>query len=213
MSSRSADSKTPESTPPDTGASAEGVLPDAPKREASPTDRLRGHLVPRGWNPWYVMLAFWMLFLVGQSWYESTQVAAIPYSTFLEYQQAGRVSDLVVGSDQITGRIVAPGQPERFRTVRIDPKLADRLAKHGLEFSGAVENTWPSRALAWVLPIAFILAIWMFLQRRLGQAGGLGGGLMSVGKSKAKIYAEEDVKVSFEDVAGVDEAKEELTGC
>ena len=116
------------------------------------------------------------------------------------------------GSDQITGRIVEPeqGQPERFRTVRVDPELADRLAKDGLEFTGAVENTWLSRALAWVLPIAFILALWMFLQRRLGQAGGLGGGLMSVGKSKAKIYAEEDVKVSFEDVAGVDEAKEEL---
>jgi cell division protease FtsH len=122
------------------------------------------------------------------------------------------VSDLVIGSDQITGRIVEPeeGQPEHFRTVRVDPELADRLAKDGLEFTGAVENTWLSRALAWVLPIAFILVIWIFLQRRLGGAGGLGGGLMSVGKSRAKIYAEEEVKVSFEDVAGVDEAKEEL---
>jgi cell division protease FtsH len=159
-----------------------------------------------------VILGVWMLFLLGQLWYESSQVAPIPYSRFLEYLQEGRVSDLVIGSDQITGRIVEPeeGQPERFRTVRVDPELADRLAKEGLEFTGAAENTWLSRALAWVLPIALILVIWMFLQRRLGQAGGLGGGVMSVGKSKAKIYAEEDVKVSFEDVAGVDEAKEEL---
>ena len=188
------------------------MQPDSPKREASRWNRLRSRLASRGWNLWYVILGVWMLFLVGQLWYESTQVAPIPYSRFLEYQQEGRVSDLVIGSDQITGRIVEPeeGQPERFRTVRVDPELADRLAKDGLEFTGAVENTWLSRALAWVLPIAFILVIWMFLQRRFGQAGGLGGGLMSVGKSKAKIYAEEDVKVSFEDVAGVDEAKEEL---
>jgi len=153
-----------------------------------------------------------MLFLLGQFWYESTQVAPIPYSRFLQYQREGRVSDLAIGSDQITGRIVKPeeGQPERFRTVRVDPELAERLAEGDLEFSGTVENTWLSRALAWILPISLILVIWMFLQRRLGQAGGLGGGLMSVGKSKAKIYAEEEVKVSFEDVAGVDEAKEEL---
>jgi len=193
-------------------SSNEAVRPDGPKREASPKNRLRNPLAQRGWNLWYVILGGWTLFLLGQLWYQGTQVAAIPYSRFLEYQQKARVRDLVVGSDQITGRIVEPeeGQPERFRTVRVDPELADRLAKDGLEFTGAVENTWLSRALAWVLPIAFLLAIWMFLQRRLGQAGGLGGGLMSVGKSKAKIYAEEDVKVSFDDVAGVDEAKEEL---
>ena len=145
-----------------------------------------------------MIMGAWMLFLLGQLWYQSTQVAAIPYSRFLEYQKKGRVSDLVIGSDEIMGRIVEPeaGQPERFRTLRVDPELAEQLAKDGLEFTGAVENTWLSRALAWVLPVAFFLLIWMFLQRRLGQAGGLGG-LMSVGKSKAKIYAEEDVKVSF----------------
>ncbi|MCL4684413.1 ATP-dependent zinc metalloprotease FtsH [Myxococcota bacterium] len=168
--------------------------------------------MPPGWNSWYILVGFWGLVLGAQFWYGSTQVAAIPYSRFLEYQQQGRVSDLVIGSEQITGRIIEPdeGQPERFRTVRVDPELADRLASDGLEFSGAVENTWLTRALGWILPIAFILLIWMFVLRRLGQAGGLGAGLMSVGKSKAKIYAEEEVKVSFDDVAGVDEAKEEL---
>jgi len=167
---------------------------------------------PRGWNPFYVTLAVWMLFLLGQHWYETTQVAPIPYSRFLQYQQEGRVSDLAVGSDQITGKIVDPeqGQPPGFRTARVDPELADRLAKDGLEFTGVMENTWLGGLLGWVLPIAFMMMMWMFLQRRFGQAGGLGGGLMSVGKSKAKIYAEEDVKVRFDDVAGVDEAKEEL---
>ena len=178
----------------------------------APRNRSRSPLAPRSWNLWYVLLAVWLLVLAAQFWYESTQVATIPYSRFLEYQQKGRVRDLVVGSDQIAGTLAPPeeGQPAHFRTVRVDPELADRLEKQGLEFSGAVEDTWLSRALAWILPVAFVLAIWMFLQRRLGQAGGLGGGLMSVGRSKAKIYAEEDVKVRFEDVAGVDEAKQEL---
>jgi len=188
------------------------MQPDRPKDDAPPRNRFRTPFELPGWNPWYLLMGIWMLVIVGQSWYESTQVATIPYSQFLEYQQQGRVSDLVIGEEQITGRIdePEPGQPERFRTVRVDPELADRLAKEGLEFTGAVENTWLSRVLSWVLPITFILVIWMLIQRRLGQAGGLGGGLMSVGKSKAKIYAEEEIKVSFEDVAGVDEAKEEL---
>jgi cell division protease FtsH len=199
-------------TPRDGDSSREASQPDGLKPGASWREQLRSRLAPRGWNPWYLILGVWLLFLLGQLWYESVQVAPIPYSRFLEYQQEGRVSDLVIGTDQITGRIVEPkeGQPERFRTQRVDPELADQLAKDGLEFSGAVESTWFSRALAWVLPIAFFLAIWMFLLRRFSQSGGLGGGLMSVGKSKAKIYAEEDVKVSFDDVAGVDEAKEEL---
>jgi cell division protease FtsH len=210
--SRSADSSAPGPTPPKGDPSAEAVQPGGPKREAPSGNRLRSHLASRGWKPWHVMVGFWMLILLGQLWYGSMQVVSIPYSRFLEFQREGRVSDLVISSDQITGRIVAPeeGQLDRFRTVRVAPELADRLAKDGLEFTGAVENTWFDRVLAVVLPIAFLLAIWMFLQRRFGQAGGLGGGLMSVGKSKAKIYAEEDVKVSFEDVAGVDEAKEEL---
>jgi cell division protease FtsH len=157
-------------------------------------------------------LAAWAVFLAGQLWYESTQVAQIPYSRFLEYQQEGRVSDLVIGSQQITGRIVKPeeGQPERFRTVRVDPELAQQLAEGDLEFTGRVEDTWLGRLLVWMLPVAIIVTIWMFVLRRIAQGPGLGGGLMSVGKSKAKIYAEEDVKVTFDDVAGVDEAKEEL---
>jgi cell division protease FtsH len=175
-------------------------------------DPLRNRLPSQRWNIWLVILGIWMVILGWQFWYTQTQVAPIPYSRFLEYQREGRVSDLVIGSEQITGRIVNPeeGQPERFSTVRVDSELADRLAQDDLEFTGRVENTWFSRLLVWVLPIALIVLVWMFLLRRIGQSQGFGGGLMSVGKSKAKIYVEEDIKVSFDDVAGVDEAKEEL---
>ncbi len=180
---------------------------DPPPTKPSLTD-----LMPQRWNPWFVVLGVWLLVLLGQSWYENTQVAAISYSRFLQYRNNGRVTDLVIGTDRITGTILNPaeGETPRFTTVRVDSELADGLAEDGLEFTGAVENTWLTGILSWILPTAILLAVWMFVIRRVGQGGGLGGGLMSVGKSKAKIYAEEDVKITFDDVAGVDEAKEEL---
>mgnify|MGYP002633598347 CR=1 FL=1 len=199
-------------TSPKGDSPSSGGPPDVPKPNVPLRQRLPNGLGSRGQNIWYAVMGVWLLLLLGQSWYASTQVQSIPYSRFLEYQREGRVADLVVGADQITGRIVDPqeDQPEHFQTVRVDPELADRLATDGLEFTGTVESTWLGRVLAWVLPLALFVGVWMFMLRRLGQSGGLGGGLMSVGKSKAKIYAEEDVKVSFDDVAGVDEAKEEL---
>jgi cell division protease FtsH len=161
---------------------------------------------------WYLIFAIGSLLILGQLWLGSTPVTTIPYSRFLEYQREGRVADLKIGKDQISGRILEREEDEleHFRTVRVDPELAERLSSEDLEFTGVVEDTWVSRLITWMLPIALIVGIWIFVLRRLGSAAGLGGGIMSVGKSKARIYAEEDIAVSFEDVAGVDEAKEEL---
>jgi cell division protease FtsH len=161
---------------------------------------------------WYAVMAAWLVFVLGQTWWDNSQVATIPYSEFLALERAGELQDLSVGSEVITGRYREPNdsRPDAFRTIRVDPDLADQLMKGESEFSGAVENTWLGELLSWVLPLALIIAFWVFMFRRMSPAGGLGGGLMSVGKSKAKIYAEESVKVTFEDVAGVDEAKEEL---
>ncbi len=168
--------------------------------------------LPTGWSFWYAILGVWLVLILGQAWYQSTQITEIPYSQFLAYQQEGRVSDLVVSSDRIRGKLVEPaeGEPDAFVTVRVDPELADRLSREGLAFEGTIEDTWFTRLLSWMLPLFIILAFWIFLLRRMGQGAGLGGGLMSVGKSRAKIYAEEEVAVTFDDVAGVDEAKEEL---
>jgi cell division protease FtsH len=154
-----------------------------------------------------------LLIVMVQSWYLTEQLESIPYSRFLEYQEDGRVADLTITSDGIAGRIIDPkeGEKERFRTVRVDPELADRLSEKNLEFRGVREDTWLSRILSWVLPFALLLMLWMFILRRFSQSAGVGGGFMSVGKSKAKIYVEEDIDVSFDDVAGVDEAKEELS--
>jgi cell division protease FtsH len=93
-------------------------------------------------------------------------------------------------------------------TTRVDPRFADELQKYGVTFTGEVESTLVTDLLSWVVPALLFFGVWMFLSRRVAQ--GLGGGLMSIGKSKAKIYVEADTGVRFDDVAGVDEAKDEL---
>ena len=96
-----------------------------------------------------------------------------------------------------------------FETVRIDdPDLLKDLGAHGVKATGVVESTFWRDALGWLIPIGLIGAFWMLMIRRLGQAGQ--NGFMTLGRSKAKVYMEKDVNVRFTDVAGVDEAKEEL---
>jgi cell division protease FtsH len=161
---------------------------------------------------WVVIALLWLGFIATQAWYAGTQVQTIPYSRFLALEKEGRVRDLRVGSQEITGELTdaKEGEPARFRTIRVDPDLAGRLEERGLEFTGTVEDTWLTRMLAWLLPFVLLIGIWLFVLRRMAGGGGLGGSMMSVGKSRAKIAVEQSVKVTFEDVAGVDEAKEEL---
>jgi cell division protease FtsH len=187
--------------------------PDTPDGWRSQLPTFLGGQRPPGSIGFGWFLIPWLIFLALQFWQENRQVQTIPYSQFLAYQDEGRLEDLSITSDGIAGKIVDPRDAEldRFRTTRVDPELADRLSEKGIEFTGVQEDTWLSRALSWLLPFALILMVWLFILRRFSQSGGLGGGFMSVGKSKAKIYAEEEVHVSFDDVAGVDEAKEELS--
>ncbi len=205
-------SSRPNDDQPDSKSTKPEPAPDPTPSEAA-REKFRQFLEPSGGPKlWYLLVAVWLVFLFGQIWFENTQVATIPYSQFLEYQKEGRIRDLTVGADRISGSIISPteGELDRFRTLRVDPEIAEALAQEGIDFKGVADDTWVSRMLAWVLPFGIILLIWMFLLRRFAQGGGLGGGMLSIGKSKAKIYAEEDIPVSFDDVAGVDEAKEEL---
>ena len=95
-----------------------------------------------------------------------------------------------------------------FTTVRVeDPDLVKELNAHNVRFNGVIESTFFRDLLSWVVPALIFAGIWFFFIRRFGQGQ---SGFMTVGQSKAKIYAEKDTKVSFADVAGVDEAKEEL---
>ena len=160
---------------------------------------------------WYIFAAFLGVMLIQFVWLRFTQVETIPYSQFEQLLADNKISEVLVGNDTIQGTLKAPLPDGRklFYTVRVDPALADKLKEHGVTITGAPSSNLLSTILSWVLPIFFFYLIWSYGIRRMAERQGLGG-LMAIGKSRAKVYVETDTKVTFRDVAGVDEAKYEL---
>jgi cell division protease FtsH len=162
-------------------------------------------------NIWYIFAAL-AGFLLIQGFYQSSkQYTTIPYSRFEQLLDEDKIDKVWVEQSSIEGTLKEKQKDglQRFATTRVSADLAAKLEKHHVIFFGEVPSTWLADILSWVLPTLLFLGIWMFVIRRFGQ-GGIGGGLMSIGKSRAKIYVEKDTKVTFADVAGVEEAKEEL---
>ena len=163
------------------------------------------------YHAWYFIAAMFAVLLIEQLWSESQKIDVIPYSQFQQDLQQGRVSEVRVSDKYIQGTLKEPNPNGKtlFVTTRVPTDIATDLDKYHVKFAGEVQSTWLSDILAWILPVAFMFGIWFFLFRRFADRMG-GGGLMSIGRSKAKVYVETDTKVTFDDVAGVDEAKEEL---
>jgi cell division protease FtsH len=165
-------------------------------------------------NFWYVIAAMLGIFLFQSfisEYLQGNKPVPIPYSRFETLLNDGKIAEIGITADSIRGtlREAQSDGLKDFVTTRVAPDLAERLDKHGVVYSGVIESTWARDLLSWILPAVFFVGIWMFAIRRMGQ-GGLGG-LMAIGKSRAKVYVEKETKVTFDDVAGVDEAKEELT--
>jgi cell division protease FtsH len=160
---------------------------------------------------WYIFAAFLGVMLIQFLWLRFTQVETIPYSQFEELLGQNKIAEVLVGPDTIQGTLKEPFPNGRklFYTVRVDPQLADKLKEHRVTITGAPSNSFLSTILSWVLPIFIFYLIWTYGIRHMAERQGLGG-LMSIGKSRAKVYVETDTKVTFRDVAGVDEAKYEL---
>jgi cell division protease FtsH len=187
----------------------------------------------------YVILAFWIALLLQQVLTIYLHPDKLPYSDFKQAVAAGKIDDVAIGATNIHGHFKnddgaaaatsqpaapapsAPTPPARghalapraqarvFDTVRVeDPQLLGDLQQHGVHVTGVVESTFWRDAMSWLLPIALLVGFWALVGRRVGQGGH--NGFMTVGRSKAKVYMEKDVPVSFADAAGVDEAKEEL---
>ena len=179
----------------------------------------------------YVLIAAVVLSVV-QSWLVAPQTVEIPMSRFLALLREDKVERVNVTDKEIQGTLkpgALPAQAPRpgdrvrtffgaepgptvFRTTRIpmvdDSALVKELEQHKVEFAGRVENTfWRDLLFGWVLPLGVMAGIWIFLMRRIG--GGPTQAL-SFGRSKAKIYDRRELKTTFADVAGVDEAKAEL---
>src|SRR4026209_2938538 len=160
---------------------------------------------------WYVFLAIFAIILVHDFIVATQKLEELPYSEFKTLLAAGKVAEVTVTHQRVTGKLkLEEGAKEQklFSTVRVeDPDLVKDLNSRNVTFSGVIESTFLRDLLSWVVPALVFVGIWFFFIRRFGQGK---SGFMTVGQSKAKIYAEKDTKVTFADVAGVDEAKEEL---
>ena len=162
------------------------------------------------WNLSYFAIVFIVLSLMQIFFGERQTVQPLPYSQFLQLLNEQKVSDLQVDKDQISGKLQEPiNGHDRFSTVRVDPALATELSQSGASFTGITENTFMNSLLGWLLPFVLIMVFWNFLFRGIADKQGLGG-LMNVGKSRARVFVERDTGVTFADVAGIDEAKAEL---
>ena len=159
----------------------------------------------------YFLIAMLVLLAFQGWWAEQQAFEPIPYSEFQGLLKEGKVSDIKIGENMIRGTFKdsSGAGPRGFVTTRVDPELAADLAKYNVKFSGVIESHLLSNLLSWIVPVVLFFGIWMFFIRKMAEKQGMGG-LMSIGKSKAKVYVETDTKVTFDDVAGVDEAKDEL---
>ena len=158
----------------------------------------------------YVVLAFVVMLVAQQMWRAIPAAEIIPYSEFQALVDGGHIQSIRITDQHISGKYREPRDGKTsFLTNRVDADLAEKLKKSGVEFSGAVESTILRDLLSWILPIVVFFAIWFFMIRKFADRMGTGG-FLSIGKSRAKVFVETDVKVTFADVAGVDEAKQEL---
>jgi len=157
---------------------------------------------------WYFLIAM-LLIIILQQYVLSQKVETIPYSQFKRELAQGNVEKVTIAPDNITGTLKGkekqPG--EQFITVRVDdPDLVKDLDSHQVDYSGRYESKFLGSILSWVLPIGIMVLIWRYAVKKMGP----GMGVMSFAKSKAKVFAESETKITFADIAGIDEAKQEL---
>ena len=160
---------------------------------------------------WYVLVGVWVV-LIAQSYISSMfAYQVVPYSQFLSLLKTGKISEVAVTANQIQGKMkvdgAAAGETKAFRTIRVDPELSTLLDTYKVSFKGEIESTLLRDLFSWIFPIILFVGIWYFFMKRMGSQQ---AGFMTLGKNKAKIYMENELNVTFDDVAGVDEAKQEL---
>ncbi len=174
---------------------------------ATPSAGPSGRPSPARSNTLWFVLAGLALLAVVQALVVAPQGTALPYSEFKSLVRSGQVAEVVVGDALIRGTLKKADGPTGFSTVRIeDTTLVADLEAQGVKFSGEVLNRWLPELLGWIVPVLLLVGMWSFFMKRMGGEGGI----MSFARSKAKIYSEDNVAVAFKDVAGVDEAEQEL---
>jgi len=183
-----------------TGGSSGGEPPHLPdKRDMSK----KMHF-----SVWYFILVFLFLSWLHDLWIFRQNVANLPYSTFKTMVSEGKVERVVIGEETISGVLKSPEEGKKyFVTVKLqDPELISFLDRYGVTYLGEKQNKLLNAILSWVVPLVIFIIVWSYILKRMGGPQGV----LSFGKARAKIYAEKDVSITFDDVAGIDEAKREL---
>lgn len=157
-----------------------------------------------------IAFAFVMAFNVAK---DKSTTKEITYNKFIEMLDNKEISKVVITSDNL---LITPSEDnEEYKgktlyTAHItDDTLIDKLQAAQVDFTGKnpTESPFLNILMSWILPIGFFFFMWKFLFSKIG---GGGGGVMSIGKNNAKVYMESEIKVTFDDVAGQEEAKESL---
>jgi cell division protease FtsH len=163
-------------------------------------------------NVGYAIAAIFAILLIQYFISAASQIAIIPYSEYQQLLKQGKVATVGISDRTVQGTLKEPlsGGQKQFVTTRVDQETAQELEKYNVRFTGQIESTFLRDLLSWVMPVLLFFGLWWYIGKRAAEGGGFGGGLMAIGKSKAKIYVEADTGVNFSDVAGVDEAKDEL---
>ncbi|MDB6124435.1 MAG: hflB [Pedosphaera sp.] len=204
------------------------MKPDKPAPPKGKSNR-----IPPQWSTvlWYLPIMFIFLWMWQQA-FSNLSVRTIPYSEFKTLVRNGEVVEAAVRADTIEGKVQPKAQapsktpnnqtstnavsadankPFLFRTVRVeDPKLVEEMEAANVKFVGMRPGFLSQFLFAWILPIGLMFLLWSFLSRRMSGGGGAGQSILSFGKSRARLVAEKETGVNFNDVAGCDEAKYEL---
>ena len=163
-------------------------------------------------NIGYVLFAVIAILALQQWWHQAQTVEVLPYSEFEKLLAERKIDEVVISDQRITGKLTNSKGGKTVAVANlVPPDLAERLSRYDVRYTRVYESTLLRDLLSWVVPALVFFGVWYWLARRMaGQQGGLGGGFMNIGKSRAKIYMEKKTGVAFLDVAGVEEAKAEL---
>jgi cell division protease FtsH len=176
-------------------------------KEPSDRDGKKPNLKKTRFTIWYFVIAFLIILLIQNYIMTRKTEDVIPYSEFKQSLRADKIKELTITPELINGERETEKGLRGFQTVRVeDPDLVKELEAHHVKYTGKVDSKWLTNIVSWILPLIVIIFFWRFLLGRIGAETSV----MSFGKSRAKIYAEKEKKITFADVAGIDEAKEEL---
>ncbi len=164
------------------------------------------------YNVIFAIFAVFGILIIHEMWVEQQSIKAVPYSQLETLLQQGKVVDLTIREKFIIGELKEADETGKKIIVanRVDPGLAEHLSKYNVPYTQVYESKFLGTLLSWIVPALIFFGIWIFIFRKFGDKQGLGGGFMSIGKSKAKVYVEHQTGVTFDDVAGVEESKAEL---